>query len=452
MLSRGERLVTDRLHRYILAGLLGVEHVVGDAQLRKIEAVWKLLDQHLHLPPLHANAGRSKRARARLGAEQSRLRMSLRRLVPARNRDVELELIVYPLDLNPYQRMLYDAIRASGTRCDIRYVRKPAHLGPLPFFVQVTAARIQGCRLIHMHWPQFVLRARGRRLYRLSLINALASIGWLGTLGIRIVWTVHNTLPHERETADDAMVTRLLARKAAWKIVHSLETVRELNEIGADAKRVTVIPHGSYIGVYPESQRADARRALGLPDRARIVLFFGQVRPYKGVDELVESWQRVGTVLPEHTLAPFLLVVGKCDNVAERDRLEQAIAAVGGRFDAGYVSEAAVPQYYAAADVVALPFRSVTTSGSALLAMSLARPVVAPRLGALRDLPDATGFFYVERGLDVALSAAINAAPSELETRSGAALDHARSVPWSSIADRTLAVYQEALSSDGGRR
>ena len=58
---------------------------------------------------------------------------------------------------------------------------------------------------------------------------------------------------------------------------------------------------------------------------------------------------------------------------------------LNGRFDEGYVPHDDVPLYFAAADVVVLPFRKVTTSGSALLALSLGRPVVAPRLGALRD-------------------------------------------------------------------
>jgi glycosyltransferase involved in cell wall biosynthesis len=364
---------------------------------------------------------------------------------PAAVRDADLDLIVYPLDLNPYQELLYDAIRAGGTRCDIRYVRKPARLGPLPFLVQVIAARIRGCRLIHMHWPQFVLRARGRTLYRLSLINAVASIHLLGILGIRIVWTVHNTLPHEPETADDAMITRLLARKSSHKIVHSAETVRELERLGADTERITVIPHGSYVGTYLESGRVEARRALALPEQGRVVLFFGQIRPYKGVDDLIEAWQRIARDAPRSDDAPFLLIAGKCDEPVERKRLERTTAALGGRFDAGYASGAEVPQYFAAADVVALPFRSVTTSGSALLAMSLARPVVAPRLGALRDLPVTTGFFYEPRRLDDALRAALTASSSELEMRGEAALAYARSVPWSAIAERTLAVYREAL-------
>lgn len=355
--------------------------------------------------------------------------------------------MVYPIDLNPYQRMLYDAIRAEGMTCKIRYVRKPARLGPLPFFVQVAAARIRGCRLIHMHWPQFALRTGGRPLYRLSLINAWASIHWLEVLGIRIVWTVHNTLPHERETANDAMVTRLLARVASQKIVHSVETLGELEAMGADTERVAVIPHGSYVGTYTESSRAAARRALSLPDHARIILFFGQIRPYKGVHDLVDAWQRIAIDPPNRAAAPFLLIVGKCDSVDERERLGHSTAALGGRFDAGYVPEAQVPQYFAAADVVVLPFRAVTTSGSALLAMSLGRPVVAPRLGALRDLPDATGFFYEERGLGDALSVAIDASPLELEIRGSAAREYARSVPWSSIARRTLVVYREACRS-----
>lgn len=359
------------------------------------------------------------------------------------NPSERLKLIVYPFDLNPYQAMLYDAVRAASAECAFELVRRRPHLGPLPFFGQVTMARLRGYRLIHIHWPRFHLRYGHRTLPRWSLLNALASICWLRALGIRIVWTVHNTLPHEPETANDLLVTRLLARLAARTIVHSESTVRELGELGADTARVMVIPHGSYVGRYRAVDRADARRALGLPESSRVVMFFGQIRPYKGVDDLLEAWPRVAGPRDGHEGSAFLLVTGKCDDLAQRQRIAQATAALGGRFDEGYASDEALARYFAAADVVVLPFRTVTTSGSALLAMSLGRTVVAPRLGALADLPEQTGFFYRADELDAALARAIAAPEQELQDRSRAAAEYADSLTWDHIARLTVDVYRQ---------
>lgn len=373
-----------------------------------------------------------------------RTRRILRRLaaVPRVHRG-EIGLIVYPFDLNPYQEMLYGAIRDTGTPCLVHYIRRRARLGPLPFFVGVGLARVRGFRLIHIHWPHFALRHGSRIWYRLSLINARTSVWWLKTLRVEIVWTVHNVLPHERETADDVMVTRILARAAARKIVHSSNTVSELGALGADTERISLIPHGPYTGKYEESSKLEGRRALQLPATARIAMFFGQIRPYKGVEELVDAWQQVAPRHAGHGLSPFLLLAGKCDDLLLRQRLRRDTQAVAGRFDEGYVAHDSVPLYLAAADVVVLPFRSVTTSGSALLALSLGRPIVAPRLGTLRDLPDEAGYFYEPGGLGAALRLALDASESELELLSRAARQYARSVSWSEIADSTLELYRQ---------
>jgi glycosyltransferase involved in cell wall biosynthesis len=367
-----------------------------------------------------------------------------RRLATPRAPRDGLGLIVYPFDLNPYQEMLYGAIRASDTKCTVLYVQRRAHLGPVPFLVHVALARSRGFRLLHLHWPQFALHRGSRLLPRFSLLNARLSLWWLRALGVRLVWTVHNTIPHEPETADDVAVSRILARDAVRKIVHSAETIDELAAIGADTERISVIPHGAYTESYREADKVEARRRLELPGAPRIVLFFGQIRPYKGVEDLVGAWgdalDAVGAIAP----APFLLIAGRCDEEDLRSRLAHAMGDVTSRFDEGYAPHETVPLYFAAADVVVLPFRRVTTSGSVLLALSLGRPVVAPRIGGLRDLPDDVGFLYETGGLVQALTMALSVSSAELHERSEAARRYALGLSWNHIAAATLDVYRQA--------
>jgi glycosyltransferase involved in cell wall biosynthesis len=364
--------------------------------------------------------------------------------VPSVPRD-GLGLIVYPFDLNPYQEMLYGAIRAADTRFVVFYIRRRPRLGPVPFFVQVTLARIRGFHVLHFHWPQFALRWRGRPLPRLSLLNARLSLWWVRALRLSLVWTVHNVVPHEPETADDSAVTRILARIAARKIVHSAETIDQLERLGADTGRVVIIPQGSYVTSYSEAARAESRRRLALPDSARIVMFFGLIRPYKGVQDLVDAWE-VSAPVASVATAPFLLVVGRCDDDAARHRLELGVNRRG-RLDEGHVPDELVPAYFGAADVVALPFRRLTTSSSALLALSLGRPVLAPRIGSLHDLPEEVGFFYGEGGLTDALTRALTAPTAELDARGKAARKYAGNLSWESIGAATLGLYQHLAST-----
>ena len=366
--------------------------------------------------------------------------------IPSAPRD-GLGLIVYPLDLNPYQEMLYDAMRAADSRCVIVYVQRHRRLGPAPFFVQVAVARIRGFRLLHLHWPQFALHSGSRHLRRLSLLNARSSLWWLRALGISLIWTVHNAVPHEPETADDVAMTRILARMAASKVVHSAETIDQLARLGADTDRVAIIPHGSYVTSYAEADRRESRRTLGLPDAARIVMFFGQIRAYKGVEDLVDAWEASAANAP-NSPAPFLLVAGRCEDDVSRRRLERGASRLAARFDEGHVPHDLVPPYFAAADVVALPFRRLTTSGSALLALSLGRPVLAPRIGSLRDLPDEVGFLYEDGDLAKTLGLVLTASTSELDARGEAARRYARSLSWDSIAAATLDVYRQVGSRD----
>ena len=355
-----------------------------------------------------------------------------------------LGLIVYPFDANPYQEMLYGAIRDSGVDCTTVYVQRRPHLGPIPFLVQVTIARLRRYRLLHLHWPQFALYRGSRLLPHLSLLNARLHLWWLRTLGIRLVWTVHNAVPHEPETADDGLVSRLLARDAAHKIVHGADAIDELAAIGADTDRTSVIPHGAYTGSYREADRSEGRRALQLPESTRIFMFFGQIRPYKGLVDLMPAWDHVTSTGDRVGATPFLLIAGKCDDEEERARLRREVSKRNGRFDEGYAPHETVPLYFAAADIVVLPFRQVTTSGSALLALSLGRPIVAPRIGALRDLPSSVGFLYEDGELEAALGQALSATSTELAQRSAAARHYADSLSWDRIAAATLDVYRQA--------
>lgn len=259
--------------------------------------------------------------------------------------------------------------------------------------------------------------------------------------GARVVWTVHNLRSHEghHPRLEERYWRRLLPRLHG--VIHMTASGRSEAEERFPGLRAIpgfVIPQGHYRGVYPPAPpRAEARRDLGLPADSPTVLFIGRIRSYKNVPTLVRAFG----MLPDPALR--LVVAG----MAESDALQQELetAADGDQrvvLQLGFFADDEIPRYMASADLVALPFREILNSASAMVALSYDRPVLVPAKGAMNDLQALVGEEWVrtyEGDLtpDVLTSALAWAQDS---TRLGQApLDE---LDWSRIADATIEAYR----------
>src|SRR5262249_4810473 len=136
----------------------------------------------------------------------------------------------------------------------------------------------------------------------------------LSERGVRVILTVHNVLPHDAPAAARALWPHLY-QAADRLVVHYPGARDELSALGVAPTRVSVIPHGSYLpiaalvsgGTNTRARQAEARARLGLPCNAPVALFFGMMRPYKGIDYLLEAFAQVRAALP----AARLLLVGR---------------------------------------------------------------------------------------------------------------------------------------------
>ncbi len=229
---------------------------------------------------------------------------------------------------------------------------------------------------------------------------------WLASrarrLGIRVTMVCHNVLPHERHRWDEALIRMALGR-ADRLIVHS-QTDREHARRLLPHVDAQVVPHPTYSDFQKETwSRESARAALGV--EGNVLLFFGLVRPYKGLLDLLNA---LPTVLGEIGVA--LLVVGEI--WGEADVYYKRAAKLGlnshVRFVDRYVSNDEVAMYFSAADLVVLPYREATGSGVLQLAFGLGVPVVATRMGGMAEtVEDGTTGFLVEPGDVESLSRAI---------------------------------------------
>ena len=299
--------------------------------------------------------------------------------------------------------------------------------------------------VIHFHWLDVFCNRGGSRLKSLVAF-CLFWIQWpvLRLSGIRIVWTLHNLQSHERRLGGlERVLIRKVGTAANRVIVHCrFAAERLLAEHPQIApEKIATIPHGNFIGVYPNDiDKVEARARLGLPTQARVLLFLGHVRRYKGVTELIEQFRC------DSELEPIQLVIA--GQVAEA-ALAEELRRVGR--DAGNISLhlAMVPAedislYMAAADAVATPFRDVLTSGSLILALSYAKPVIAPKAGCLTELTeDVAGYFYDPsdpQGLSDALRR-FAVEESDLTQMGMQNRAFAESLSWDMVARLTRAAY-----------
>lgn len=278
-------------------------------------------------------------------------------------------------------------------------------------------------------------------------------------LGKKVVFTAHNINAGRRD-ANDSILNRLTLkiqyRLADHIFVHTEKMRVELLEsFGVRNEAVTVIPFGINNSV-PNTQMtsAEARRKLGIESNAKTILFFGAIRPYKGLEHLVGAFQQVA---PKNECYR-LIIAGEEKKGSEqylRD-IQDAIAGDPCRTQViqkiEFVPDAETEVYFKAADVLVLPYSEIFQSGVLFLAYSFGLPVIAADVGSFREdiIPGKTG--YLSRSCSpVDLANAIETyfesdLFKKLERRRAEIWDHAMARnSWSVVADSTRNVYLKLL-------
>jgi beta-1,4-mannosyltransferase len=338
---------------------------------------------------------------------------------------------------NPYNARLYFSMSADEARIeDLTYLR----------------LLTQAPDIVHLHWPDLTFLSGGRRWLtsaRLTLFSL--ALGAARLRGTRVVWTAHNLIDHEERSTPRlrALYQQMLRRQIDGIICLSHAGLEDLRAGRSDLAAVPawVVPHGHYREDYDFTiSRAAARELLGVGADAPLVVSLGQIRRYKNVPALIRAFRR----LPDGTAR--LVVAGRAADDATRD--EVTAAAEGDpriRCEFVHLSPERMALWLAAADLVALPYRRIDNSGSAILALSAHRAVLAPRLGALSELQDQIGPEWVrlhDGELDVAtLESALLAARTLGEGRT----PDLTSLDWPPIAEATLAVYRSVSAAPRAR-
>ncbi|MCB0216411.1 MAG: glycosyltransferase [Chloroflexi bacterium] len=224
---------------------------------------------------------------------------------------------------------------------------------------------------------------------------SLASLAWLARrwTGARILFVCHNVLPHDGGRLWERALIRLaLGQGDAW-LLHSERDEAALRALlpGRVTRREAAAPgrraiHRALLplhGIATPLDRVEARRRLDLPEGAPVALFFGFVRRYKGLDQLIAA---LPTVLARQP-ALRLLVAGEFWEPAEGYRAQARALGVADalRIDDRYIPNEEVGAYFAAADLLVMPYLQATQSGVVTLAIDQGLPIVATRVGGLPE-------------------------------------------------------------------
>jgi glycosyltransferase involved in cell wall biosynthesis len=229
---------------------------------------------------------------------------------------------------------------------------------------------------------------------------------WLAGRNIPVVVQCHNVSDKE-PTWWKTMLSNAIFRRASALVVHSRTGADELvGRLGAGVNERVVrlyLPVLSIGRAIPA--RDDAKEELGLAGQ-RVVLFFGHIRPFKGLDIALEAWKKVDAGI-------VLLVVGEVwwsSEAAIRRSAAELVVADRVVFQFGYVADAQVATRFAAADVVVAPYRHEAQSGVAMNAFHFGRAVIATSVGGIPEViePGINGDLVPPED-PTALAASINA-------------------------------------------
>jgi len=341
---------------------------------------------------------------------------------------------IYPGFLYPGGDLKEDHTFPAATSKGLRVRRRLTWYNPLTWFAEAVLPQAE---LLHAQWWSLPLA-----------VIYFCICGMFKLRGKPVVFTVHNVLSHDRSRLYKT-ASQLLFRLGDHFIVHTEKNRRQLITCyGIRSGKISVIPHGSLdFHVRHQIDPLKVREGLGIAPNQKMVLLFGAIRPYKGVNTAIEAFSKVVEDVPE----AVLLIAGKpwqswepYQLMIERLAIDKVIKTY-----IDYVPSGDVHKYFEAADLVILPYEQFDSqSGVGSTAVSFRKPLIVSNVGGLPDLvterrwvvppknPAALSRAIIDCLTDPALLAQMTADTEKVAAR----------LSWTGIAEKTIALYDKLIS------
>lgn len=277
-------------------------------------------------------------------------------------------------------------------------------------------------------------------------------------LGKKTLLTVHNVNTRERDSTDswfNRLTLGMQYRLIDHLFVHTERMKRELQEqFQVPAEKISVIPFGINNAVpHTSLGREGARQRLGIDAKDRVILFFGNIAPYKGLEFLVEAFRL--TMVQDKLCR--LIIAGNPKNCEDYWRMLQDTLNAHPNRDrivqrAEFIPDEETEVYFKASDVVVLPYRHIFQSGVLSLGYSFGLPVIASDVGALKEdvIEGVTGFLCKPESSEDLARAIQEYFESDLydrlsDARSNIQLYARQRYSWDVVSEVTIAVYKKLV-------
>lgn len=256
--------------------------------------------------------------------------------------------------------------------------------------------------------------------------------------GVFTISILDNIIPHENRLGDKALTSYFLKRNDAF-IVLSSAVEKDLLSFIPNAKySKNIFPLFSHFG--QRITKSEARKILDLPQDKKILLFFGFIRDYKGLDLLIEA-------LAELDESYHLLICGevygsfdKYDELIKKLNLEEKITKM-----IRFIDDKEIPEIFSASDVCVLPYRSATQTGIVAIAYSVGVPLIATNVGGLKEIisPYETGTIAEEVSSKSIKKAIEKFYKKDLSFYSNNIEKYKKVASWKSISDSIVKLFNK---------
>ncbi|WEL24024.1 glycosyltransferase [Candidatus Nanohalovita haloferacivicina] len=347
---------------------------------------------------------------------------------------VTMKVLMTPFVENPYQSILKEKLEDRNIE-----VASEKFIPGYKLFLEV----LSECPdVIHLNWVDRFYITTDDVLWKNLAAGVFFSFNLiLVSFFTRIVWTAHNKHNHEEKSP------RLdwIMRKFVFWISDSVQvweknSKRELCKyLNVSDEKIIQIPHGNYLPVHPEENlpsQENARKELNLEMKSKIILFFGNIRPYKQVPLLAEKFEELKDDNSK------LLIVGRARQQETKNKLSTiAEKSEDIEFIEGFIDENDVPLYFRASDIVALPFRDIFNSGSIIMAMSMGRAVLTPKIKIINSVVPNSNILY--ENISEGMKRLFSEDRKNMRKIGDQNLEHAKlENNWNEITDKTVKMYR----------
>lgn len=328
---------------------------------------------------------------------------------------------------NPYNALLYRELQQLNVTVEEYRHSKILYKSPA---------------IVHFHWPDGDINRNslGKSIQRMLMMIAMVYL--LKCKGSKLVWTVHNTAPH------DALRPRLSHWFMQWftRRCDGFIFMSEANRAAfyqryqiSPKSRSAIIPHGHYRSCYPPAiDQLTAKKKLGLDPDKKVLLFVGMIKPYKNIDGLMQAFN-------QSALTHYQLVIaGSIDTAPTELRTAlETLKNTDTHLFLRFIPDNELSIFMSAADQVILPYKAILNSGALLLALSYNRPVIAPHMGAVADLQNKLGLQWIYGYAGELTSSCLQHGLIALENSTRPALCPLDNYNWDKLAAKTLDFYRQ---------